>query len=421
MFTYEFVYIITNLLYIFITDKFFKIFFLENRCNKTLKNISYVLYFLTLSGLVFVTRLPIVLFVVNMFFLLLTSMSYQSSFQKKIYVISFIYSIGAVVELIAVAIVGYFQFSIFENIDFEHIPTLIVMRLFSFVIVHLIGKYKHSFEKDFAIPKTYYISFLIILFGTLYLFSCQLESDITISNVVISGFVLIAVNLTMILIDEKIYNSIILENESERLKQHNESLQKQMELITQSNEKIRLLKHDFKDHLFMLSSLYTSNQVEKIQEYTDKLLCGLENDAVSNSNNFVIDSILNFKLSNLDHSDVELSLDINVPIAIDILAHDLTSVLSNLLDNAIDGCMKSVKKQLDIKIDVQYGNLIIVITNSYDGKIIIENGEFKTTKIFQSNHGLGLRSVKNTLSKHDGELTIDYTSDTFCTSVIIPY
>lgn len=67
------------------------------------------------------------------------------------------------------------------------------------------------------------------------------------------------------------------------------------------------------------------------------------------------------------------------------------------------------------------GNLIILINNSYDGKIINENGEIKTTKIYKSGHGLGIKSIRNILEKYDGEMRINYNNDTFSTSIIIPY
>lgn len=420
MFTYEFIYIVTNILYILTTDKFFKIFFDKNECNILVKKLIYIAFFISLSGIIFITRVPIVMLSINIFFLILISLSYKSSFQKKIYAVSFVYSIGFVIEIISATIFGVFNNSMFIDSTFNSISILIFIRLISFVIAHLISKYKKILGKEYNIPTIYYLSFLIILFGTLYLFISQIENNVSLNSVVISGLVLIAVNLTMIMIDEKIYNSIILENETRLLKINNDSLRNQMEIINQSNEKIRVLKHDFKDHLIMLSNFYASNNIEEIQTYVNKLLGDIDNENFSNSNNFIVDSIINFKLSSIKNSDIKISVDVNVPITLDVLAHDLTSILSNLLENAIYSCEKSKNKTLDIKINSKFGNLIIVVVNSYDGNIIVENGEFKTTKIFKTGHGLGLTSVRNTLAKYNGEIRIDYTSDIFKVSIILP-
>ena len=70
------------------------------------------------------------------------------------------------------------------------------------------------------------------------------------------------------------------------------------------------------------------------------------------------------------------------------MACDLTTILGNLLDNAITYCLWKIKRK-----NIKYKN----------------------------NHGLGIKSIQNILEKYDGEMRINYNSDTFSTSVIIPY
>lgn len=419
---YELIYILTNIIYVLTINKLFTIFFYKESCNLKVKNLVCFLYLITLGVIIFITRIPIIMLFVNILFLFLISLSYKSSFQKKIFSISFIYSIVLIIELISSASFGFFELSGLKDSTFNSVYILIFTRIISLVIVYLISKYKNSLKSEYNIPKIYYLAFFIILFGTLYLFVFGLDNqNITMKHIIISGSVLILVNITMIFIDEKIYKSIIIENEKSILKQQNEALQNQMEIINQSSENIRLLKHDFKNHILMLENLYKGDKSDEINIYINNLLGSIEKETFSNTNNFVIDSILNFKMRSIKNSDIKLSMDINVPITINILAHDLTTILANLLDNAITACENSKDKILNIKINSKMNNLIILINNSYDGKIICENGKFKTTKIYKSGHGLGLTSVKKILEKYDGEMRINYTSDTFSTSVIIPY
>ena len=419
---YEFIYITTNIIYIFTISKLFEIFFDKKSCNLKIKNIACLGYFISLGVIIFITRLPIIMLIINILFLFIISLSYKSSFQQKIFSISFVYSIVLIIELISSVSFGFFELSGIEDSTFNSVSVLIFTRIVTLVIVYLISRYKNSLKKEYNIPKIYYLAFFIVLFGTLYLFIFGLDNkNITINHIMISGAVLILVNTTMIIVDEKIYNSIIITNEKKILEQKNEALENQMEIINQSSENIRLLKHDFKNHLIMLANLYKSNKSDEIENYIHNLLGSIEKETFANSKNFVIDSILNFKLRSINNSNIKLSLDINVPITVDILACDLTTILGNLLDNAITACEKSKEKILNIKISSKMGNLIILISNSYDGKIINENGEIKTTKIYKSGHGLGIKSIQNILEKYDGEMRINYNSDTFSTSIIIPY
>lgn len=419
---YEIIYVITNIIYIFTTSIFFQVFFEDAKCNLKLKRVTLSLYYIVLSLSVFITRIPIIMLFINIAFLLLISLAYKSSFQKKIISISFIYAIGMLIEVVAANAFGFFELSGLEDGAFNSISVLILIRVITLVVVYTLSRFKNAWGKEYKIPKIYYGAFFIVLFGTLYLFIAQLTNDDSaIYHIIISGSILIVVNVTMITVDEKIYRSIIIENERNILNIQNESLQNQMEIINQSTEAMKILKHDFKDHLIMLSHLYKDNRHDEVEVYVNNILGNIENEAFANSNNFIIDSVLNFKLGSIKNDDIKLQLDINVPISLNILAHDLTTVLANLLDNAIAACKVSTEKMLHIKISSNMGNLIILITNSYDGKIIAEGSVFKTTKQYKSNHGLGLISVKKILEKYDGEIRIDYTCNVFSVSAIIPY
>lgn len=419
---YEIVYILTNTIYIFTIYKLFQIFFAEKTCNKKMKARVLFAYFIGLSFIIFITRLPIIMLALNLLFLFAIALTYKTSLQEKIFSVSLICTSILVVEILSSGIFGFFKLSGIQDNTFNSVAVLIFTRVMTLAITYSGSKYIRSLSKDYSLPKSYYFAFFVVLFGTLYLYTSQLSNEATtINHMIISGAVLITVNVTMIVINEKICNAIIMEHEQNIMKQQNEALKNQMEIINQSTEAIRLLKHDFKNHVMMLSNLYKNGQDDEVQAYVNTILGNLEDEALANSNNFVIDSIINFKLRCIKNSDIKFTININVPISIDINAHDLTAILGNLLDNAITACEKSKDKILDIKISSKMNNLVILINNSYDGKIINKNGKIKTTKLYKDSHGLGLTSIKKTLEKYDGEMRIGYTNTIFSTSIIIPY
>lgn len=210
-------------------------------------------------------------------------------------------------------------------------------------------------------------------------------------------------------------------NEKNILKQQNIAYENQAEIISQSTESIKSLKHDIKNHLIMLDQMYKNDKKDEVEPYIRKILKEIDSGAFSQSNNFVIDSIVNFKLRKLQNTDTKIYLDISVPQSINILAYDITVILGNLLDNAITAILQSDNKKLDLQISCNRGNLIILMDNSFDGKLIIENGKFKTTKSFKVNHGIGLANIEKSLESYGGEIRTEYTSDTFSVDVIVPY
>ena len=422
MLDYEMVHIATSPIFTFAIYKLFHSFFVGQVHNKQVELLSYCGYTILLSAIIFITRVPLIMLMFNVIFLFIISFNYQSSIQKKIVATSFIYSILLLVEIIVSVGIGFLDISIYNDSSFESIVGLILIRTITMIVAYLLSRYKNSNNNNFSLPPLYYLAFTIILFGTLYLFTTSLENDnLTIYNVLLSGTILIIVNVTMIIIDERIYNALILANEKNILKQQNIAYENQAEIISQSMESIKSIRHDMKNHLIMLSEMYRNNKSGEAETYIEDIIDEIDNGGFSKSNNFVIDSIINFKLRTLLGTNTKITVNINVPQQINIFAYDLTVILGNLLDNAITAVLKSKNKKLDLQISCNMGNLIILIDNSYDGKIIIENGQLKTTKTLNSNHGIGLINIEKSLANYDGEMRTEYTTEMFSVAVIIPY
>lgn len=418
---YEIIYILTNPIYLFSIYKLFHSFFDEKTCNRKMEKFVLATYFILLSSTIFITRVPIIMFIINILFLFLYSFCFKSKLNTKMIYVALILSILFLIELIISIAFGFTDLSGKKESSFNSVILLIFIRLVTMIVSYLINKYKKSKVKDTTVPKIYYIAFSTVLFGTLYLFILLLEDEsITLPDLLIRGAVLLAVNLTMIIMDEKIYKAMVTENEKNVLEQKTIAYENQIDVINQSTEAVRLLKHDMKNHLIILSELYRQERNEDIEEYTDRILYNIDNHAISDSNNFIIDSIINFKLSNVPN-DVNLKLDINIPQSVNIEAYDIITILGNLLDNAITATKKSKEKILELKINYKFDSLIILIDNSYDGNLIIEDGKFKTTKLFSENHGLGLKSIETIVEKYDGEIQIEHTNNIFSVSIIIPY
>lgn len=422
MLNYEVMYIVTSPMYAFAIYKLFHSFFDEQICNKKTEILLYFGYTVLQSAIIFFTRVPLLMLLFNVVSLFLLSFSYQSSIQKKIVSTSLIYSVLLLVEIIVSTGIGFLDIKIYQNSSFNSIGGLILIRTATMIVAYLINRYKSSNEDDYPLSRIYYLAFTVILLGTLYLFVTSLENArLTIYNVIISGVTLIIVNITMIIIDEKIYNAIILLNEKNILEQQNMAYENQTEIINQSTESIKAFRHDMKNHFIMVNEMYKNNKSDEIETYIEGIIDELDSGSFSRSDNFVIDSIINFKLSQLQDTNAKISVDVKVPQQIKIFAYDLTVILGNLLDNAITAIEKTKNKKIDLQISCNMGNLIILIDNSFDGKLIIENGKFKTTKSFRSSHGIGLANIEKSLLNYGGEMRTEYTGDMFSVAVVIPY
>ena len=420
---YNIIHILTVPMIVFSIYKLMNTFFVEGVHNKKIEITSYLAYAIATSVLIFLTRIPVVLMGFNLIFIFLISLNYIDDIKKKFTMTVFIYSILLVIELVISVLTGISEISIFGDSAFKSEVGLILIRTTSMIITYLISRYKVVSKKNYTIPRSYYLGILIILFGTLYLFTNSLSNDnLTIYSITVSGFALIAVNITLMLIDEKIYESLLIFSEQKILEQQNEAFRGQAHISSEANRAIRALKHDIKDHLITLNELYKNDKKVEFEKYISTIYGELNSKNISNSNNFIFDSILNLKLKKIIDKDVDLKLDINIPPAVNILEYDVTVVLGNLLDNAITATLESKEKKLVISISESMGNsIVILIDNTYN--LIKSKGEnkFETTKKNKKEHGLGLYNVEKVINKYDGELMISHTEDTFSVAAILPY
>ncbi len=111
---------------------------------------------------------------------------------------------------------------------------------------------------------------------------------------------------------------------------------------------------------------------------------------------------------------------IEVPIERYFTSVDLTVVLGNLLENAVQvaGSVAAGRRYVDIRAREVENVCIIMVRNSYDGKLNARNGGFLSTK--HEGAGIGLESVKMIAKRLYGECSVDYTEHDFTVRVSMP-
>lgn len=101
---------------------------------------------------------------------------------------------------------------------------------------------------------------------------------------------------------------------------------------------------------------------------------------------------------------------------------ELCTLLANTLDNAIEASIKITdvrKRRISLKVRCMNGNLSCEIMNAKNNRIIEKNGLFETDKSDRCSHGQGLRSVKQIVNKHNGEIKIEHTENIFKVIIFI--
>ncbi len=99
---------------------------------------------------------------------------------------------------------------------------------------------------------------------------------------------------------------------------------------------------------------------------------------------------------------------------------DTVSLFSNLINNAIEACNECEEKKIFLNISAANKNFITMkIENTVDKKPLVIDGKFRTHKKNKDLHGIGMNSIRRTLTRYDASLDWNYNADNKIFSVTI--
>ncbi|MGN0437076.1 MAG: GHKL domain-containing protein [Lachnospiraceae bacterium] len=211
----------------------------------------------------------------------------------------------------------------------------------------------------------------------------------------------------------RMQENIKLEYRTTFLEKKNQDYVQESKKVAELWEKISLFQHDMK--------YYSELEKNRWNDFAE--ISGFKN-IVSQSGCAMIDAIINSKASYAEQLGINFQADIHIALDMDYCLDDLSIILYNAIDNAIEANINNnINKYIKIKIDTDLRNektLLIHIMNPYE-KIIKKNhkGEYVTNKEDKRAHGYGLKSIKQLVEKHKGEMKIDDDNNIFSLNIIL--
>ena len=200
----------------------------------------------------------------------------------------------------------------------------------------------------------------------------------------------------------------------------------QVELYNSMRENYNIQRqrtHEYKNQIVCMDMLMKKKDYSKLEDYigniSDKLDAQLD---MVDTNNDVVNAILNAKYYEAIKNDVLFVLKINDLSDIKVSDEDIVTILSNLLDNAIEAAKQCDvgKRTVKIKLLSEDDVLSIAVTNAYKTEpMLTEDGYIRTTKNNKEEHGWGIRNIVATLEKYNAEYIIDYKNGEFVFSIMM--
>ncbi|MCM1056603.1 MAG: GHKL domain-containing protein [Firmicutes bacterium] len=214
----------------------------------------------------------------------------------------------------------------------------------------------------------------------------------------------------------RLYLHIGLEKEYERenqlIQMNHRLLERQMEILEESVESGRRLRHDIRHHNAVIAEYARRGQREELLEYlkeydreTDRsipeAICA--NTAVNN--------ILSAYTEKAGKEQIKVRLDVEIGRDLAIPNIDLVAILANAYENAIYACVEAKKHSgerecfIHLMIKRRRNKLIISCSNTCRMETELKNGQPRA----EFTGGIGVSSIIKTAEKYDGEY--DFKND----------
>lgn len=189
-----------------------------------------------------------------------------------------------------------------------------------------------------------------------------------------------------------------------------------------SQQAIRRLRHDMKNHLNIFSILLQNQKYDDAFQYLNELNQEFVTFMKIYCPNSTINAVLNVKEQTAKNHDIHCDFQIDLQESPKIDNVDLCSLFSNTLDNAIEACQKisdTSSRFLTLKARCKGGFFSYEIINSKVNNIIEQTGHYETDKKDRQLHGIGIENIKRIVKKYNGEIKIDYIENQFSIIILI--
>lgn len=205
--------------------------------------------------------------------------------------------------------------------------------------------------------------------------------------------------------------------QQEQLYEINKSYYENME---QQQFEVRRLRHDLANHLQILMGLPDQHKNAYIKELVQlpALLSSLYY-----CENTIINAVINAKADIMEQSKITLTHQISVPESSNIENVDMCALFVNSLDNAIEACRKQNENNRNITMEAiaEKGLLVYRISNPLQEPMKISGDLPLTSKKDATQHGIGLKSMREIVTRYNGHLEIDIRDGSFNLFLYLPF
>lgn len=194
--------------------------------------------------------------------------------------------------------------------------------------------------------------------------------------------------------------------------------------ISEGRDKQKAITHDMVNCLLVSLSLAKSHKNKELVEFLSQQLNVTEQCGdVYDCGNSMINAIINTKYIEAKNKHIRINFYFSDLSNLKIPNIDLIVIIANMIDNAIEASelIPNEDRWISFRAEANDKEMIICAENSYNGSILVRNGNIVTTKkTDKENHGYGLSNINSVVKKNNGEVFINTDENVFKMVIILP-
>lgn len=186
------------------------------------------------------------------------------------------------------------------------------------------------------------------------------------------------------------------------------------------DKELRRFRHDIKNHFACMENLLSQGNLSETRTYFKDLRVEFEGTkTVYLSGNVVVDSIMNYTLSDLEEN-IEILVFGHLPQIYEVTSMDLCTVFSNMLSNAVGALKNQEGQEKKLILHFKEGNryFSITVSNSTQNKDVQEPHTPRGKE--DRNHGYGVYQIRGVIEKYQGIFEQKIEDGLFVSHVCLP-
>lgn len=266
------------------------------------------------------------------------------------------------------------------------------------------------------LPVLVNISLIFFLVDVTAIFTTNKEDTHGIVRVLILTMLMLLSSVSIAFFLRRYMNLKEKENKLQLMEQQSREMLMHYQERELSQQNVKKMYHDIKNHLAVLKELPTATGNEYLADIQDTIS---DYEKFPTTGHQVLDVMLSDKIALMDTLGIRFSHNLQLDDKMQLQNIDLVTIFGNAIDNAIEACTKIPMGERFIKINSAAGSgmLIVKISNP---TILTEIKDLKTSKPDKANHGIGMQNIKMSIEKYQGQMVAEIKDEVFSLSILLP-